>query len=59
MGLLQHVKEHRRKPLFRSDNAKDIKKFPFQSIGIEKGMIWERIGKMVLFSLQLFLNFYI
>lgn len=41
MGLLQHVKEHRRKPLFRSDNAKDIKKIPTQPGWIELGMMWE------------------
>ena len=51
--LYQHVKEHHRKRLFRFDDAKDIKKIPFQPLGIEKGMIlgkwewfWEWIGKI-------------
>ena len=43
--LYQHVKEHHRKALFRSGDAKEYKKFPTQPGWIELGMIlgkWER-----------------
>ena len=38
--LYQHVKEHHRKRLSPSGDAKDIKKIPTQPGWIELGMIW-------------------
>ena len=44
-SLYHQVKEHHRKGLFRSGDAKDIKKIPTQPGWIELGITWEWMGK--------------